>query len=608
MSRHHPDPEWRCAAIGSSETSDVVQHPCLPNPDWRCPCCSGRAFCPDGLRFKKKIWFLGHYSNQQSGVKLDVALRLDRNTAIPCLELLFLETLESAYERQDATQGIEPRFILLNKRQGECKTVGYLLLEVGQGRVESTEFFLRGWHISPHYRGAGLSHIMISSFLRLCHSMGVGTKESVEKGGAVVATRKIDKPVLSLVLLKFGFKPQRDNVYVYVVKTLPQKRDGTIEERSPPNLEAVFETTGTEAKPGGVKPVVIWTDNPAQTRSVFALSYLKTQNMVLLEPDQYPDKPEQSEKAYVNTPFSLSAEKLEAFIDEAESRVHGSLEVGGFCGECFRDNIKQVLEAWHKKNAEIAAREKEKRAGAPEATGRRKMGKEKKGKERQGADQNGKKTSHAVSVTGSDGGRPTENTLARLMEQITEVQRAKEAELAGLDRLHNKLQNLRQLPQFAGKPDSVQVIHCMPGHVQSIRRSLVNAAYDGSLTNAFSMTEPIAGRMVEPMIGCRAEPIAEPTVTPTHLHQVGSRNHIDHDRVVACMALEGAHQSGALLTGNGVASESVSASEVVRCPQTKVAQALHTWGSTYTTTMGNLETAVVHPMQFAEPLAAQTVS
>jgi len=155
-----------------------------------------------------------------------------------------------------------------------------------------------------------------------------------------------------------------------------------------------------------------------------------------------------------------------------------------------------------------------------------------------------------------------ESTVARLLEQIGELQRTKEAELAGLDRLQSELRNLRQLPQFAGKQDSAEI--------QDLRKricgSLVGAAYDGSLTNALSMTEPIAGPTAEPMAGLRAEPIAEPMVTPTHLHQGSNGHHMDHNHKTAPTA----YQSGALVTGSQVTSEPVVESRKTLCAKTDV--------------------------------------
>merc|ERR1712151_495738 len=54
---------------------------------------------------------------------------------------------------------------------------------------------LRGMSVSEHFRGQGLSFKFIAIWLELCALLDAG-----------VATNRIDKPIVSLVLQKFGFE------------------------------------------------------------------------------------------------------------------------------------------------------------------------------------------------------------------------------------------------------------------------------------------------------------------------------------------------------------------------------------------------------------------
>lgn len=323
---------------------------------WTCPHCNGSAFAPDGRRFKKKIWFLGatstlssSRSRLKSSKKLvddekkkiqsdsefvssttsernsfSIALRLDRNPHRPCLQLIFTGDPDAS--------------------RMERKTAGYLLIEVGRPGCQpdgaKSPLVLRGFHISPDHRGAGLGKLMVRVFVELCKKIQISS-ECME-----IETRKIDKPLLALILASVGFEPARKSVGVYVIKGLNHE-----ENKGPP-------------------PLLLWSANPRQLRSVFSLSYLKTQNMRILDLEKYPtlesalsieyytaknhdiktvtttkskttqcnDMAINQNLAFVNTTFT--------FRTDSEPLNPIEFELSGFCGVCFQDQIQRASLAW----------------------------------------------------------------------------------------------------------------------------------------------------------------------------------------------------------------------------------------------------------------------
>ncbi|CAD7957347.1 unnamed protein product [Amoebophrya sp. A25] len=313
-------------------------------------------------------------------------------------------------------------------------------------------FSLRGLRISPALRRGGIGAKLVRAWLEFC---------AFTRSPSIV-TNKMDKPVLSLALQRAGMQPIRDNVSVLVLKprSLEERREwedfchATDREKSSPaggDMDAfakAFCPKDTQQLPAPLmsddeitipvatpvspdaqkeedlgtskrrkkaiadkidsKPkytyvnkdtVFLYSENRQQAKSVFAGSYLKTQNMVLFSPEWRPDdfdlmniemnnrtqlddsdlntemnttqsradgrcsegsiNPEttantksgimpasRGRRAFVNTPFYYDQEDAAAGTTWKGDRV---VEWNQFCGHCFRTQILQVLEAWLKK-------------------------------------------------------------------------------------------------------------------------------------------------------------------------------------------------------------------------------------------------------------------
>lgn len=289
---------------------DKEKPDCFPDPSWACSSCDGKALCPDGLRFRKKIWFLGGL-RMADGTNLELALRLDKNVTIPCLELLLLPKEEGAVDE--------------GGRSKQRKTFGYILLEVElvETAAESMpRLFLRGLHVGVEHRGRGMAVLLVSAFLKLCEIVG-----------ATPGTRRIDKPLLALVLQRTGFRPERDTVSVQVLKSdtaFPEDQ-----KRSCPEELLLWAAPGIKAR---------------QARSFFSHNYLKAQKMRLVSSEaEWPEPPgglqENCREAFVNTAFSFAPSGEEKQLMEFECAKR-EFHMEGFCDACFRHTVLEALRAW----------------------------------------------------------------------------------------------------------------------------------------------------------------------------------------------------------------------------------------------------------------------
>lgn len=344
----------------------------LPDPDWRCAKCSGSAFAPDGLRFKKKVWTLGTVSTKaagdQQGHDFDVLLRLDRNAKIPCLELM-LYARRGAGEQDESCKKKPDAYVLVEVGSSSSRSENNDEASPEQeSLLTSPELFLRGVHLSEKWRQRGLSTLLVSLFVRFCKLVNAET----------CGTRKMDKPLLSLALQKLGFLATRTTVACDVVV---RKRAGPDSSSNPATASittlvqdsaggaGIGRAAGTGPSPGALCRArtdvirISTARNERQVRSMFALSYLKTQNIELI-----PECPVGCEvrAAYVNTPFLLwgggsspggggggagssaprPAPPREDLLDLDKQQDNG-ICLDGFCPACFSLTVvEQCLHAW----------------------------------------------------------------------------------------------------------------------------------------------------------------------------------------------------------------------------------------------------------------------
>eukprot|EP00667_Euglena_gracilis_P022037 EG_transcript_24344 len=113
------------------------------------------------------------------------------------------------------------------------KTIGYVLFD-----LTASASALWGMSVNPPRRRTGLASLFVSLWLQLCICWGVEPR-----------TRRIDKPLLSLVLQRFGFTPLSSGIALEV------------------------------APPGAGPATVVWAEDAERLRSVFSWRYLRSQNL-----------------------------------------------------------------------------------------------------------------------------------------------------------------------------------------------------------------------------------------------------------------------------------------------------------------------------------------
>ncbi|CAK0896972.1 unnamed protein product, partial [Prorocentrum cordatum] len=150
-----------------------------------------------------------------------------------------------------------------------------------------------GVHVSEGLRGRGLASLVgfVAAWLQLCFRLDVAP-----------STDRIDKPVVSLLLQKFGFAPLQ-------------------------------ETCRVDVAEGDGGQVLLWMDNRARLVSTFSSRFLRDQHMALAE-----EKPPGSRPAHVKTAFSPG--DLGALRAQAAQVLHGGLSLGG-----SGDRARALLEA-----------------------------------------------------------------------------------------------------------------------------------------------------------------------------------------------------------------------------------------------------------------------
>jgi len=189
-----------------------------------------------------------------------------------------------------------------SKRQRQ-KKVGYLLAKIDDGG----NLALRGVHIAEHSRGKGLSKLLLSTWLLLCHKLRV-----------TPCTCVMDKPLISLALQSLGFVPDRKTWPVEV--QLPSRhgkqkekevgggssgrdrcgdgkgegcKESAIESSSPtsPTSHSLADAAGKS---------VIWSQDLSRLRSIFSKRICQSQRIVITD-----TRPTHARTTYVRTAFSL---------------------------------------------------------------------------------------------------------------------------------------------------------------------------------------------------------------------------------------------------------------------------------------------------------------
>ncbi|CAD7926335.1 unnamed protein product [Amoebophrya sp. A120] len=398
------------ASFGCGEPPLKREETDLYDLDWRCDACGGNALCPNGVRFRKKIWTLGSitedHGTDADADPIQICMRLDKNATVPCLELVFLTKSVERHRRKQQSEAagyllfqvegldhgdhgiiadeaatVEPE-LSDDREDPKTKDVGATRF-LSTGQHQNVALLLRGLKVEANSRKSGLGVDFVKSWISFCE------KVEVECG-----TKKMDKPVLSLVLQKAGMTPVKDTVGVYVLKPGEEMRKtwidwcraigggetcdndsagisagagssiGTVrdEEQREEVDHGVCAPSGKQqprskkrkcAKPRyayvNEETTFLYSPNDRQARSIYAHSYLKTQNLVLFTPSHTPsveDMAGEGKFAYVNTGFEVGVQHQTQQNDSSLGRPQRTVRWEGFCGACFRAQILHTLTAW----------------------------------------------------------------------------------------------------------------------------------------------------------------------------------------------------------------------------------------------------------------------
>jgi hypothetical protein len=197
---------------------------------------------------------LGVFNDPSRELHVDIAYRLDPSPRIKALELLFSR----------------------NRRT----KLGYILIEV-RSHDGHPSFALRGMAVEPSMRGQGLSKLFFYVWLQLCFKLHVEP-----------TTRRIDKPLISLVLAQNGFEPTSERKAVQVA---------------------------VSAQPGPAGETVLWGSNTNVMHSTFSNRALKNQHLIIAK-----EKPAKSRNVYVRACFHHP--NINTIRPRVEAKLHGHVE------------------------------------------------------------------------------------------------------------------------------------------------------------------------------------------------------------------------------------------------------------------------------------------
>lgn len=216
--------------------------PCLPSMGALEDAGGPRFVAPKGLACANKgTTNLGRFQRSEEE-PLEIMVKLTCDVERKCLQLLF--------------------------GQGK-KKLGFIPTEVKPG-----EFILRGMWVNEELRGQGLASLFLALWLKLCLMLEV-----------TPLTDRIHKPILSLVLQKFGFVAATSHLKVEV---------------------ATCEGGADEPK------MLLWSESK-KLSSYFSVRAQRDQGIRLVD-----SRPEKSRTAFVNTTFSIpDIGAMASLIDQA---------------------------------------------------------------------------------------------------------------------------------------------------------------------------------------------------------------------------------------------------------------------------------------------------
>merc|ERR1712087_178925 len=247
----------------------------------RCVCrgCGSVTMCPFGEKFAKKVWLVGSINvlagtatravdpvnptsteDQSIPLELDLIVRLDQRPR--CIE--FLLVMQTAQSGED-----------FHRPKKKPKTVGYVLVE-----IMNSHACIRGMHIREEWREAGLGKTLLGAFFKFGFRCGF----------AQFSTKKIEKPVLSLLLQKFGFTPRYDagHLQMKVVRCTNATASVKCSTSATASVVNVNDAARSEAvQPNLQPPGLIYSNDLLRLKTVFSKSYLKTQNMRILTKEEH---------------------------------------------------------------------------------------------------------------------------------------------------------------------------------------------------------------------------------------------------------------------------------------------------------------------------------
>ena len=236
--------------------------------------------------------------------------------------------------------------ILLTEGNGDRKKgrkVGYLLA----GVEPDGSLALRGLHIAEHFRGCGLSKLLLSTWLLLCYKLGTNP-----------CTKRMDKPLLALTLTSsFGFVPASTQWPVHVGAPIPSSSGNDAVDNAGGTAGgaaggAAGGTAGGTAGGAGIGGTStssashqdkgrsrLWSTNNNRLRSIFSKNVCKTQRIEIVDV-----KPIESRTTYVHTTFQAPlnlSEQVQQILGTIEHTWYSS-KVIAFASEFVA--LKQVIE------------------------------------------------------------------------------------------------------------------------------------------------------------------------------------------------------------------------------------------------------------------------
>ena len=164
-------------------------------------------------------------------------------------------------------------------------------------------------HINESERGRGLSKIFFATWLHLCYE-----RFKVFR----VATRKIDKPVLGLLLQKFFFvSPHGRTIDGKKEFACACKKGGWLALEVSRDPLPAEEAGGC----GDAAEIRVWAADQGKLRTVFSKAFQKTQSIEILS-----DKPLVSTTVHVETCFFLPKDHVEL---KARAMAHQIVSAAG---------------------------------------------------------------------------------------------------------------------------------------------------------------------------------------------------------------------------------------------------------------------------------------